>query len=536
MAASFPVFLPTSDSEMLGWQKSIIARVQNNESRELEEELNQRRIIDYDVLGMALREAADKGHLLCAQILLDHKSLPNQHDANGFTPTIIASRRGHTCILKLLIKHGANINKPSFRIRATALHWAATNGHYGCCRTLIAAGANIEAVTVHSRTPLMLAARSDQTNIMDLLVEHGANIHATDYELATALHLAAEEGASDCVWSLLHTNISVNTQTRTGDTPLMKAARGGHAEVLKYMIRHGADITLRGPCMTAAHWAAEGGHSGCLMVLLDAGCDPDVLTEETFCTTDFLISSHVTPLMLAARRGYCYVMKQLLDAGAVIDRVDPDGMTALLYAIHDNKPACVAELIRLGANPNGVPLAPDSFFNDSSDYEEFNDPDNDDDEEEEPDGQAERGISPLFMAIKRKSYNVLFVLLRVGCSVSVIGHTLQGAPVGPLEYALSLGDVAAMYALLLAGAGASMINPQVTQMSLARLMTSDEDVVVDIVERLARPTSLKDACRFAIRKQMEGGLDGLPQLPLPTFLRGFLDFHEFEALAPKSNV
>ncbi len=55
--------------------------------------------------------------------------------------------------------------RPTYRVRATALHWAATNGHYECVQELLAGGANLEAKTSLGQTPLMMAARADHKHI-----------------------------------------------------------------------------------------------------------------------------------------------------------------------------------------------------------------------------------------------------------------------------------------------------------------------------------------------------------------------------------
>ena len=56
---------------------------------------------------------------------------------------------------------------------------------------------------------------------------------------------------------------------------------------------------------TPLHWAAAGGHTDIVKLLLDAGADTDVEDEYG-----------VTPLFLAASKGDTYMVKLLLDAGA----------------------------------------------------------------------------------------------------------------------------------------------------------------------------------------------------------------------------
>ena len=272
--------------------------------------------------------------------------------------------------------------------------------------------------------------------------------------------------------------------------------------------------------MTAAHWAAEYGHVGCLRMLVSKGFNPDEMTEDSYCGADFLVSSGVTPIMLAARGGYSLAVELLVGAGAEIDRVDEDGRTPLLYAVHANHAHCVQALLRLGADPNGVPMPP----------EPLGDSDSEDSEEETP-YQAERGLSPLFLAIKRKTYDVMFVLLRANCSVTVIGHTSEGEPVGPLEYALSVRHMVAVYALLAVGAGMNVINPHVIQNSLVQLLTSNEEQALDVMEKLGTPPTLRQACRLAIRAFLGSSVvTSLPELPLPPAVLRYLGFEEFEKL------
>jgi len=94
-------------------------------------------VYGHDDLGRALRAASHKGEEECAQVLIDAGALPNVHDASGFSPVIIAAKFGHPNIIRLLVKANCNINKANFRARATALHWAATNGHQECVEVKI---------------------------------------------------------------------------------------------------------------------------------------------------------------------------------------------------------------------------------------------------------------------------------------------------------------------------------------------------------------------------------------------------------------
>lgn len=123
-----------------------------------------------DDLARALNIASEKGFDDCVDILLSQGALPDVHNFTGLTPLIIASRNGHASVVRSLVSAGCKINKPSFGIRATALHWASTNNHLECVQALLELGANVEVETVHRHTPLMLAARAGFADIVEELI------------------------------------------------------------------------------------------------------------------------------------------------------------------------------------------------------------------------------------------------------------------------------------------------------------------------------------------------------------------------------
>jgi ankyrin repeat protein len=73
---------------------------------------------------------------------------------------------------------------------ATALHWAAANGHQDTMSTLLNAGARIDEKDMQGRTPLHEAARSGNEGAVLRLIEAGASIDAKDNACKTPLNLA----------------------------------------------------------------------------------------------------------------------------------------------------------------------------------------------------------------------------------------------------------------------------------------------------------------------------------------------------------
>jgi ankyrin repeat protein len=79
----------------------------------------------------------------------------------------------------------------------------------------------------------------------------------------TALHVAALKGDLDTVRRLVNAGMNKNAKNHEGMTPMMYAAHKGHTNVIRYLIRKGANARIRATPnnpTTAIHFAAEEGH------------------------------------------------------------------------------------------------------------------------------------------------------------------------------------------------------------------------------------------------------------------------------------
>ncbi|MCY3547366.1 MAG: hypothetical protein F4Z31_13495 [Gemmatimonadetes bacterium] len=133
-------------------------------------------------------------------------------------------------------------------------------------------------------------------------------------------------------------------QAVAGDA-LLDAARRGELEVVRELIRSGADVDAkRGDGMTALHLAAERGHDAVARALIAAGAAVGAGTR----------IGNYTPLHLAARTGHGAVVVRLLEAGADPNAVTTNsGVTALhLAAGAVGRVEAVTALLDHGADPN----------------------------------------------------------------------------------------------------------------------------------------------------------------------------------------
>lgn len=98
------------------------------------------------------------------------------------SPLMLAALKGELALCQVLIKKGADVNKPGW----TPLHYAATNGHLDIMNLLLEENAYIDAESPNGTTPLMMAAQYSDESSVKLLLEAGA-----DPLLRNALGLSA---------------------------------------------------------------------------------------------------------------------------------------------------------------------------------------------------------------------------------------------------------------------------------------------------------------------------------------------------------
>lgn len=172
----------------------------------------------------------------------------------------------------------------------TALHEAASSGHFQIVRLLVESGVGLNPKErLHFGPVLHQASKSGHTEIFRLLVESGADRHAKDGYGRTALDFAARHGRMEIVRLLIDSGVDLNVKgLYNGRTALHEAAEGGHAEVARALVAAtaadtapAAALALReARCtavgcgeMTALHIAASRGHAEMVELLVGLGAD-----------------------------------------------------------------------------------------------------------------------------------------------------------------------------------------------------------------------------------------------------------------------
>jgi ankyrin repeat protein len=98
----------------------------------------------------------------------------NQPGRMGTTPLFIACANGHTAIIEMLLRAGADMNL-AMEDGSTPIFIASFSGEVEAVRLLIEAGADVNKPRHDGDTPFFIASREGHLEIVDLLVQAGAD-------------------------------------------------------------------------------------------------------------------------------------------------------------------------------------------------------------------------------------------------------------------------------------------------------------------------------------------------------------------------
>uniref|UniRef100_A0A2I3G739 SOCS box domain-containing protein n=1 Tax=Nomascus leucogenys TaxID=61853 RepID=A0A2I3G739_NOMLE len=154
-------------------------------------------------------EAAIYGHQLSLRNLISQGWLVNIITADHVSPLHEACLRGHRSCVKILLKHGAQVNaaagimllqheasvRPESDL-ASPVHEAARRGHVECVDSLIAYRGNNDHNISHLGTSLYLACEKQQIACVKKLLESGTDVNqgrGQDSPLHAVARTASEE-------------------------------------------------------------------------------------------------------------------------------------------------------------------------------------------------------------------------------------------------------------------------------------------------------------------------------------------------------
>jgi ankyrin repeat protein len=435
----------------------------------------------------------------------------------GDTAMMMAARTGTTGAIRVLAEAGANVNAKESWGGTTALHWAVSEGHADAAKALIAAGADVnarsnyvapangrgfegrtplpnasEAKTVEFAsgwlTPLMIAAREGDADLARVLVDAGADVNATAGDGKTALAMAIFNGNYDLGSYLVDQKADVNKADAQRFTPLFWA-----------IDRRNMETAPNFP------WMVTADPMPLIRKLLDAGANPNALINNTPRARMREGSPRIvfaTALMRAAFAADLELVTLLLERGADPKVISRDGETmlsaaaglAFIHGYHRGKSPeerlqVVKRFVELGNDVN----QPDDF-----------------------------GITPLMAAGNIGNVPVIQYLIEVGADLGAhdLGKKNDGQfgssnePLMPIDYAIGVGTFVPNNAVIIHEEAVALMARVMKERGI-RHTTSEctlrgftcSQVRVD--PKVATPTEIMRARRFAIGHQIEGLTGGL---------------------------
>ncbi|XP_046579895.1 serine/threonine-protein phosphatase 6 regulatory ankyrin repeat subunit C-like [Haliotis rubra] len=262
----------------------------------------------------ALQVAIKDGSADNVKVILDKRpQLADERDEFGMPPVILALQQYQEDIVRHLVEAGADVNIQEARNLRTPLHYAlytkklkilefllghnpdlTKTDHRGTTivhrSSAIRDKQYLEAVVRLSKSPpgtlwrmadeegntaVMLACQNDNYDQLVILLEQGATVSDHDKYGRTALHHCVENTDTECAELLLKTDTSLlNTPDKEGLTPLHMAAITGNSNLLRLLLKKGANLTCRDQeGHTVVHWATVTGHTECLEILIEHDAD-----------------------------------------------------------------------------------------------------------------------------------------------------------------------------------------------------------------------------------------------------------------------
>lgn len=335
-----------------------------------------------------LHLSALEGHCEVAEVLLANGSDPSLVDDEGLTASHRAAKENQCDMLHVLAAAGDDLSavdnygdsllhaaarggaRETFEMlvntRAGILRWRNDTGwtpvHVAVVESSVEMVKHVlDVATSHQfqdtgfdidsarsddgATSLIHAVRVGSREAVELLLDYGANIHTTDHMEGSALHSAVAGGYTELVRDLIRRGADVNARHRGGAPyAVLDAVHFGYSETLEALLEGGARLldATTDDGYTALHLAAYEGHLGLLRLLLKKDLSLDINTRSLHGST---------PLIIATGAGRFDAVRMLLDHGANASTSDYAGLTPLHWAVNRNRPRIVRMLLEHGADP-----------------------------------------------------------------------------------------------------------------------------------------------------------------------------------------
>jgi serine/threonine-protein phosphatase 6 regulatory ankyrin repeat subunit B len=264
-----------------------------------------------------------RDHLGCAKLLLAQKADADARSRQQHTPLMGAASAGNLAIVRELIAAGASVNAVDADGKSV-LSYAIAPDREGTrtkadtlavVKVLAAAGANPNTVSADGCPPLLHAVCGGHAEVVSVLIESKVDVNATSGGTLSMIDKAVLRGEHQIVQLLLRAGaldwMGMMAQRHRVVLPQLVGGFGLNTGKLGQASVEEREIALVISCLMNDKKAVK--------TLLTLGVDPSCVHAGQY------------PLMLAAKRGYIEIARDLIAAGADIAK-EVSGTTCIKVA------------------------------------------------------------------------------------------------------------------------------------------------------------------------------------------------------------
>ena len=268
----------------------------------------------------------------------------NSQNKQGQTPLMIAAAKGNLRLVKLLLKMGADATICDHS-GSSALGYALISGHPDIIILL-----KQHKATGGKEEQMLQAVAAGDTAKVELFIQNGMGVKGVDSIGQTAALIAALHGQETMLKLLIDYGVKIDESNKCERRLLNLAVAHNNDDAVRLLIKHGADVHMQGRlhqrlhpnCRygTALHEAAAHGHVEMVKLLHNFGCS---------------LSVYRSPLVYAIYSNNQQTVKELVKLGADVNGLKNDSVSLCpLSLAADAENAEMARLLlELGANPDG---------------------------------------------------------------------------------------------------------------------------------------------------------------------------------------
>jgi len=261
----------------------------------------------------------------------------------GDSRLVAAVKDGDHAALKAALGRHADVNAP-LPDKSSVLAWAVDRQDAESVKLLLAAGARPRALAAGAVEPFSLACELGNPAIVTALIKAGANAKEIRADGTSAFALCAGSTTPEVLAALHARGAAVDVPNDQAQTPLMWAAMAGNTDNIKWLLAHGAKINAADKKgFTPVFFALRSKVPAAAMALLDAGADVNVVVADGTSVVQAAVTTHNIPFAI-----------QAVSHGADLHRFDKQGRQLIHIAAASGDADFVKIVLSKGADPNAM--------------------------------------------------------------------------------------------------------------------------------------------------------------------------------------